>query len=110
MSVSNKAPCIKTMRFILCKLVIYLGVVLSYFISDKLVDYLVGAFSYTVLLIEIMISVAALLLAFKKGLLFEKNLNLVALTTLSLIFIEILFTNTIVMTLLTALLDFFLYL
>lgn len=83
---------------------LYLGVVLSYFVGDKLFGYLAGSLSYTVLVIWLMISIAAFILALKKGSLFEKGVNLLAIVVLGLIFVGIFFTNSIGVTLLTALL------
>ena len=87
-----------------CASVLYLGVVLSYFVGDKLFGYLAGSLSYTVLVIWLMISIAAFILALKKGSLFEKGVNLLAIVVLGLIFVGIFFTNSIGVTLLTALL------
>ena len=87
-----------------CTSVLYLGVILSYFVGDELFGYLAGSLSYTVLVIWLMIVSAAFVLSLKKGTLFDKSLNLFALIALSLIFIGILMTNILGVTLLTALL------
>ena len=87
-----------------CASILYLGVVLSYFVGDKLFGYLAGSLSYTVLVIWMMISSAAFMLALKKGSIFEKSLNFLALVVLGLIMIGIFFTNSIGVTILTALL------
>lgn len=87
-----------------CTSVLYLGVVLSYFVGDRLFGYLAGSLSYTVLLIWIMISAASFILALKKGTLFDKGLSFFALIVLGLIFIGILFTNSIGVTILTGIL------
>lgn len=87
-----------------CTSVLYIGVILSYFVGDKLFGYLVGSLSYTILVIWMMISAAAFHLALKKGTIKDKSFNLFALIALSLIFIGILMTNTLGVTILTALL------
>ncbi|AZP93414.1 amino acid permease [Enterococcus mundtii] len=87
-----------------CTSVLYLGVILSYFVGDKLFSYLAGSLSYTVLVIWLMISAAAFRLALKKGTWKAKSFNLFALVALTLILIGILMTNSIGVTLLTALL------
>lgn len=87
-----------------CTSVLYLGVILSYFVGDKLFGYLAGSLSYTVLVIWLMISAAAFRLALKKGTWQAKSFNLFALIALSLILIGILMTNSIDVTVLTALL------
>jgi len=87
-----------------CTSVLYLGVILSYFVGDKLFGYLAGSLSYTVLVIWLMISAAAFRLALKKGTWQAKSFNLFALIALSLILIGILMTNSIGVTVLTALL------
>ena len=92
-----------------CASVLYLGVILSYFVGDELFGYLAGSLSYTVLLIWILISAAAFVLSLKRGSLFEKSINLLALIILGLIFIGILFTNSSGVTLLTGLLYFVIY-
>ena len=87
-----------------CASILYLGVVLSYFVGDELFGYLAGSLSYTVLVIWIMISAAAFILSLKRGTLFAKCMNLLALVILGLILIGILLTNSIGVTVLTALL------
>ncbi|ROX85198.1 amino acid permease [Enterococcus durans] len=87
-----------------CASILYLGVVLSYFVGDELFGYLAGSLSYTVLVIWIMISAAAFILSLKRGTLFAKYMNLLALVILGLILIGILLTNSIGVTVLTALL------
>lgn len=87
-----------------CASILYLGVVLSYFVGDELFGYLAGSLSYTVLVIWIMISAAAFILSLKRGTLFAKCVNLLALVILVLILIGILLTNSIGVTVLTALL------
>lgn len=87
-----------------CTSVLYLGVILSYFVGDKLFGYLAGSLSYTVLVIWLMISAAAFRLALKKGTWQAKSFNLFALIALSLILIGILMKNSIGVTVLTALL------
>lgn len=87
-----------------CTSVLYLAVILSYFVGDKLFGYLAGSLSYTVLVIWLMISAAAFRLALKKGTWQAKSFNLFALIALSLILIGILMTNSIGVTVLTALL------
>ncbi|HAP8509000.1 TPA: amino acid permease, partial [Enterococcus faecium] len=78
-----------------CTSVLYLGVALSYFVGDKLFGYLAGSLSYTVLLIWIIISAASFVLALRKGTLWDKGISFFALAVLGLIFLGILFTNSI---------------
>ncbi|MBK4758746.1 amino acid permease [Enterococcus faecium] len=92
-----------------CTSVLYLGVALSYFVGDKLFGYLAGSLSYTVLLIWIIISAASFLLALRKGTLWDKGISFFALAVLGLIFLGILFTNSIGVTVLTGLLYLFIY-
>lgn len=92
-----------------CTSVLYLGVALSYFVGDKLFGYLAGSLSYTVLLIWIIISAASFVLALRKGTLWDKGISFFALAVLGLIFLGILFTNSIGVTLLTGLLYLFIY-
>ncbi|MEY8446244.1 amino acid permease [Enterococcus ratti] len=87
-----------------CASILYLGVVLSYLVGDKLFGYLAGSLSYTVLVIWMMISAAAFILALKKKSSFGKVINLLAIVVLGLIFGGIFFTNPIGVTLLTGLL------
>ncbi|HAZ9803503.1 TPA: amino acid permease, partial [Enterococcus faecium] len=84
-----------------CTSVLYLGVALSYFVGDKLFGYLAGSLSYTVLLIWIIISAASFVLALRKGTLWDKGISFFALAVLGLIFLGILFTNSIGVTVLT---------
>ncbi|HAQ9181065.1 TPA: amino acid permease, partial [Enterococcus faecium] len=90
-----------------CTSVLYLGVALSYFVGDKLFGYLAGSLSYTVLLIWIIISAASFVLALRKGTLWDKGISFFALAVLGLIFLGILFTNSIGVTVLTGLLYLF---
>lgn len=92
-----------------CTSVLYLGVALSYFVGDKLFGYLAGSLSYTVLLIWIIISAASFVLALRKGTLWDKGISFFALAVLGLIFLGILFTNSIGVTALTGLLYLFIY-
>ncbi|EME8179686.1 amino acid permease [Enterococcus faecium] len=92
-----------------CISVLYLGVALSYFVGDKLFGYLAGSLSYTVLLIWIIISAASFVLALRKGTLWDKGISFFALAVLGLIFLGILFTNSIGVTVLTGLLYLFIY-
>ncbi|MGM7425469.1 amino acid permease [Enterococcus faecium] len=92
-----------------CTSVLYLGVALSYFVGDKLFGYLAGSLSYTVLLNWIIISAASFVLALRKGTLWDKGISFFALAVLGLIFLGILFTNSIGVTVLTGLLYLFIY-
>ena len=92
-----------------CTSVLYLGVALSYFVGDKLFGYLAGSLSYTVLLIWIIISAASFVLALRKGTLWDEGISFFALAVLGLIFLGILFTNSIGVTVLTGLLYLFIY-
>ncbi|HGF7488121.1 amino acid permease [Enterococcus faecium] len=92
-----------------CTSVLYLGVALSYFVGDKLFGYLAGSLSYTVLSIWIIISAASFVLALRKGTLWDKGISFFALAVLGLIFLGILFTNSIGVTVLTGLLYLFIY-
>ena len=92
-----------------CTSVLYLGVALSYFVGDKLFGYLAGSLSYTVLLIWIIISAASFVLALRKGTLWDKGISFFALAVLGLIFLGILFTNSVGVTVLTGLLYLFIY-
>ncbi len=92
-----------------CTSVLYLGVALSYFVGDKLFGYLAGSLSYTVLLIWIIISAASFVLALRKGTLWDNGISFFALAVLGLIFLGILFTNSIGVTVLTGLLYLFIY-
>ena len=92
-----------------CTSVLYLGVALSYFVGDKLFGYLAGSLSYTVLLIWIIISAASFVLTLRKGTLWDKGISFFALAVLWLIFLGILFTNSIGVTVFTGLLYLFIY-
>lgn len=92
-----------------CTSVLYLGVALSYFVGDKLFGYLAGSLSYTVLLIWIIISAASFVLTLRKGTLWDKGISFFALAVLGLIFLGILFTNSIGVTVLTGFLYLFIY-
>lgn len=92
-----------------CTSILYLGVALSYFVGDKLFGYLAGSLSYTVLLIWIIISAASFVLTLRKGTLWDKGISFFALAVLWLIFLGILFTNSIGVTVLTGLLYLFIY-
>ncbi|EGP4777928.1 amino acid permease [Enterococcus faecium] len=92
-----------------CTSVLYLGVALSYFVGDKLFGYLAGSLSYTVLLIWIIISAASFVLTLRKGTLWDKGISFFALAVLGLIFLGILFMNSIGVTVLTGLLYLFIY-
>ena len=92
-----------------CTSVLYLGVALSYFVGDKLFGYLAGSLSYTVLLIWIIISAASFVLTLRKETLWDKGISFFALAVLGLIFLGILFTNSIGVTVLTGLLYLFIY-
>ncbi len=87
-----------------CSGTLYLGVVLSYFLGDKLFNYLAGSLSYTVLLIWLLISVAAFVLVRK-----QKKMGYTiflggAILALLLLFAGILITNPLAVTGFTALL------
>ena len=87
-----------------CSGTLYLGVVLSYFLGDKLFGYLAGSLSYTVLLIWLLISLAAFVLAIKQKNLFRKGYLSLAIVSLVLPFLGILITNSIAVTGFTAVL------
>lgn len=87
-----------------CSGTLYLGVVLSYFLGDKLFGYLAGSLSYTVLLIWLLISLAAFVLAIKQKNLFRKGYLSFAIVSLVLLFLGILITNSIAVTGFTAVL------
>lgn len=84
-----------------CSGTLYIGVVLSYFLGDRLFNYLAGSLSYTVLLVWFLISLAGFLLALKKRVWSAKSMSLGAVLALVLIFIGILLTNPIGVTLFT---------
>ncbi|EME3497047.1 amino acid permease [Enterococcus faecium] len=108
LSVLNKHQ-VPQRAVLFCTSVLYLGVALSYFVGDKLFGYLAGSLSYTVLLIWIIISAASFVLALRKGTLWDKGISFFALAVLGLIFLGILFTNSIGVTVLTGLLYLFIY-
>jgi len=92
-----------------CSGTLYIGVVLSYFLGDKLFNYLADSLSYTVLLIWFLISSAGFVLACKNGSLSGRSMSIFALAALFLICIGILFTNPIGVTVLTVILYFVIY-
>ena len=83
---------------------LYIGVVLSYFVGDRLFNYLAGSLSYTVLAVWILISLAGFGLSLKTKSLSGRTMSLLALIALFLILIGILFTNPIGVTVFTAIL------
>lgn len=85
-----------------CTGTLYLGVILSYFLGNKLFNYLVGSLSYSVLLTWLLISVAAFVLALKKGTKAEKFFSGLVILVLGLIFVGILMNNPIGVTIFTA--------
>jgi AAT family amino acid transporter len=85
-----------------CTGTLYLGVILSYFLGDKLFNYLVGSLSYSVLLTWMLISVAAFVLALKKGTRTERFFSALVILVLGLIFVGILINNPVGVTLFTA--------
>jgi len=85
-----------------CTGTLYLGVILSYFLGNKLFNYLVGSLSYSVLLTWLLISIAAFVLALKKGTRSERFFSGLVILVLGLIFIGILMNNPIGVTLFTA--------
>ncbi|MCT1171807.1 amino acid permease [Lactococcus lactis] len=88
---------------------LYIGVVLSYFVGDRLFNYLAGSLSYTVLAVWILISLAGFGLSLKTKSLSGRTMSLLALIALFLILIGILFTNPIGVTVLTAILYFIIF-
>ena len=92
-----------------CASTLYIGVILSYFVGDRLFGYLAGSLSYTVLTIWMMIVVSAFVLAIRKGKRYEQGLNLLALLALAGILVGILFTNEWAVTVLTILLYLFMF-
>ncbi len=78
---------------IFCSGTLYIGVVLSYFVGDRLFNYLAGSLSYTVLAVWILISLAGFGLSLKTKSLSGRTMSLLALIALFLILIGILFTN-----------------
>ncbi|MDT2886758.1 amino acid permease [Lactococcus lactis] len=94
---------------IFCSGTLYIGVVLSYFVGDRLFNYLAGSLSYTVLAVWILISLAGFGLSLKTKSLSGRTMSLLALIALFLILIGILFTNPIGVTVLTAILYFIIF-
>ena len=94
---------------IFCSGTLYLGVVLSYFVGDRLFNYLAGSLSYTVLAVWILISLAGFGLSLKTKSLSGITMSLLALIALFLILIGILFTNPIGVTVFTAILYFIIF-
>ena len=94
---------------IFCSGTLYLGVVLSYFVGDRLFNYLAGSLSYTVLAVWILISLAGFGLSLKTKSLSGKTMSHLALIALFLILIGILFTNPIGVTVFTAILYFIIF-
>ncbi|MBO1308309.1 amino acid permease [Enterococcus sp. 669A] len=85
-----------------CTGTLYIGVILSYFLGDKLFNYLVGSLSYSVLLTWLMITFAAFVLARKKGTKAEIIFSGLAILVLLLILVGILLSNPLSVTLMTA--------
>ncbi|BDH83521.1 amino acid permease [Lactococcus lactis] len=94
---------------IFCSGTLYIGVVLSYFVGDRLFNYLAGSLSYTVLAVWILISLAGFGLSLKTKSLSGSTMSLLALIALFLILIGILFTNPIGVTVFTAILYFIIF-
>ncbi|MDG4978059.1 amino acid permease [Lactococcus lactis] len=94
---------------IFCSGTLYIGVVLSYFVGDRLFNYLAGSLSYTVLAVWILISLAGFGLCLKTKSLSGRTMSLLALIALFLILIGILFTNPIGVTVFTAILYFIIF-
>lgn len=94
---------------IFCSGTLYIGVVLSYFVGDRLFNYLAGSLSYTVLAVWILISLAGFGLSLKTKSLSSRTMSLLALIALFLILIGILFTNPIGVTVFTAILYFIIF-
>lgn len=94
---------------IFCSGTLYIGVVLSYFVGDRLFNYLAGSLSYTVLAVWILISLAGFGLSLKTKSLSVRTMSLLALIALFLILIGILFTNPIGVTVFTAILYFIIF-
>lgn len=94
---------------IFCSGTLYIGVVLSYFVGDRLFNYLAGSLSYTVLAVWVLISLAGFGLSLKTKSLSGRTMNLLALIALFLILIGILFTNPIGVTVFTAILYFIIF-
>lgn len=64
---------------IFCSGTLYIGVVLSYFVGDRLFNYLAGSLSYTVLAVWILISLAGFGLSLKTKSLSGRTMSLLAL-------------------------------
>lgn len=94
---------------IFCSGTLYIGVVLSYFVGDRLFNYLAGSLSYTVLAVWILISLAGFGLSLKTKSLSGRTMSLLALIALFLILIGILFTNPIGVTVFTAIIYFIIF-
>ena len=94
---------------VFCSGTLYIGVVLSYFVGDRLFNYLAGSLSYTVLAVWILISLAGFGLSLKTKSLSGRTMSLLALIALFLILIGILFTNPIGVTVFTAILYFIIF-
>lgn len=94
---------------IFCSGTLYIGVVLSYFVGDRLFNYLAGSLSYTVLAVWILISLAGFGLSLKTKSLSGRTMSFLALIALFLILIGILFTNPIGVTVFTAILYFLIF-
>ncbi|WP_270342751.1 amino acid permease [Lactococcus lactis] len=94
---------------IFCSGTLYIGVVLSYFVGDRLFNYLAGSLSYTVLAVWILISLAGFGLSLKTKSLSGRTMSLLALIALFLVLIGILFTNPIGVTVFTAILYFIIF-
>ncbi|MGV9032611.1 amino acid permease [Lactococcus lactis] len=94
---------------IFCSGTLYIGVALSYFVGDRLFNYLAGSLSYTVLAVWILISLAGFGLSLKTKSLSGRTMSLLALIALFLILIGILFTNPIGVTVFTAILYFIIF-
>ena len=92
-----------------CSGTLYIGVVLSYFVGDRLFNYLAGSLSYTVLAVWVLISLAGFGLSLKTKSLSGRTMSLLALIALFLILIGILFTNPIGVTVFTAILYFIIF-
>lgn len=95
---------------IICSGILYISVLLSYFFGDKLFNYLASSASYSVLLVWLLISLAGLRLSIKIKVFMGKIYSLTAILGLIAIFIGILFTNHILVTVITALLYIIIFL
>lgn len=80
---------------------LYLGTVLTYFVGNKLFNYLAGSLSYTVLIIWMMICFTAFTLLKKIGTIRQRSISIFAMLALCMIFAGILFTSQPVVTFLT---------